>query len=128
MGSSERPWRAAALLFAAFLPSIGCQRFLKVFTPRPQQAVAPGYAIDEPPPLHTGGLGVLGSTPMGQGPGASPASAGSPVAGGLATGIGLLVVGATAVKTAASCAKPDASPACLSGPSAADSVRDGGTP
>ena len=60
MGSSMRPWSVALLLLAAVLPSVGCKRFLRTFTPQPQQAVAPAYAIDEPPPLHTGGLGVTG--------------------------------------------------------------------
>jgi hypothetical protein len=65
---------------------------------------------------------------MGQGPGSSPASAGNPVAGGLATGVGLLVVGATIVKTADACSRPNASPICLRGPSAADSTADAGAP
>jgi hypothetical protein len=128
MGTSVHPWRTHALVLAFLLPSLSCKGFLSVFTPQPQQQRPPSAALDTPPPLHTGGLGVLSVGPSGQGPGPSPGSHGDPLAGGIATGIGLAVAGATVAKTVSACAQPDASPACLRGPGPADSVSDAGAP
>lgn len=114
-------------MLAFLLPTLSCKGFQRVFTPQPQQQMSPA-ALDQPPPLHTGGLGVLSVGPSGQGPGASPGSHGDPAAGGLAAAIGLVVLGATVTKTVSACSQPDASPACLRGPGPADSVSDAGSP
>ena len=115
-------------MLALALASLSCKGFLRTFTPHPQPPPPPGAALDEPPPSHTGGLGVLSVGPSGQGPGVSPGLHGDPVAGGIATGVGVLVAGATVTKTVAACAQPDASLACLRGPGPADNVSDAGTP
>lgn len=129
MASPHRRWSALVLLLACFPLSISCKRVQGALTPHTQQGAAPGRTIDEPPALHTGGLGVLGATPEGrQGPGTSPGSAGNPVAAGIATGIGMAVVGGTVVKTAAACAQPNAPLTCLRGPGPADDASDGGAP
>jgi hypothetical protein len=58
----------------------------------------------------------------------SPGSHGNPIAAGIATGVGLAVVGATVAKTVSACAQPDASLACLRGPGPADGLSDAGAP
>lgn len=128
MQFQARALRAAVLVLALSLPTLSCKRFLRTFTPQPPQQTPAYAALDEPPPLHTGGLGVLAVGPSGQGPGPSPGSQGNPVAGGVATGVGLVVLGATAVKTVAACTQPDGGPGCLRGPGPADSIGDGGAP
>jgi hypothetical protein len=93
------------------------------------QPPAPASKIDEPPPLHTGGLGVLGSSPSAQqGPGPNPGAHGSPVAEGVAAGIGAAVVGKTVVDTAVKCTRPYASADCLAGPGATPTESDAGAP
>lgn len=117
------------VLLACFPLTISCKRLQGALTPHTQQGAAPGSTIDEPPAAHTGGLGVLGSSPEGrQGPGPSPASAGNPVAAAIATGVGVGVIGGTVVKTAAACSQPNAPLTCLRGPGPADSESDGGAP
>ena len=115
--------RFALVVAASVAPPIGCKALGGgSAAPTPTQR-----GIDEPPPLHTGGLDVLGSGPSGQqGPGASAGSHGDPVAEGIATGIGVAAMGGTAVKTVGACAQPDASPTCLRGPGPADTEHDGG--
>jgi hypothetical protein len=116
-------------VLALVMPSLSCKSFLRTVTPHPPPEPPPSAALDVPPPSHTGGLGVLTVGPSGQqGSGGSPGSHGNPVASGIATGVGALVVGATVTKTVAACAQPDASLACLRGPGPADSVSDAGTP
>jgi len=69
----------------------------------------------------------MGSGPSGrQRPSGSPGSHGDPVAEGIATGVGIGVMGATAVQTAGACAQPDASPTCLRGRGPHDNEGDGG--
>lgn len=117
--------RVALVVSASLAPAVGCKALSRSVTPSssppPQQR-----GIDEPPPLHTGGLDVLGSTPAGQGPAGNPGSHGDPIAEGIATGIGIATVGATAARTANACARPDASATCLRGPGPADNERDAG--
>ncbi|MFO0762965.1 MAG: hypothetical protein U0359_41400 [Byssovorax sp.] len=129
MSANGHHARAILIALALAAPTLSCKRFLNVFTPQGAREPSP-YAspMADPAPLHTGGLDVLGSGPAGQGPGGSPGSHGNPIAGGIATAVGAVVFGATAVKTAASCTAPNASPACLRGPGPADAVADGGAP
>lgn len=128
MRIAAHPWKIAIVALALALPTLSCKGFMRTFAPDPHPPMAPNAALDQTPPLHTGGLDVLGSTPQGQGPGPSPASHGSLAAGGIATGVGVIVLGAVATKTAMKCTAPDASAACLRGPGPADSVSDAGEP
>jgi hypothetical protein len=115
--------RALALMSAPLLLAFGCNAGRRAFSSPPQPM--PGYQ-DEPAPLHTGGLSVLSGQPE-HGFGLTTAGHGSPAADAIATGIGLAVVGATTVKTVDACKQPNASAACLRGPSALDYVSDAGT-
>lgn len=126
------PYRlgVASLVLVAALAAASCKRFpggVNVHAQPP--GPPPASKIDEPPPLHTGGLGVLGATPDGkQGPGSSPASQGDPVAAAIATGVGAAVVGKTVVDTAVKCTRPYASADCLAGPGAHAGESDAGAP
>jgi hypothetical protein len=117
--------RVALVLISVLLPVLGCKGFPRAFGPPPDP---PRGSLDEPPPLHTGGLGVLGGGPSGPG---SPFSAGpgNAVAAGLATGIGMAAAGVVVEQTVDKCLQPGASAACLRGPGPRfDVEQDAGPP
>jgi hypothetical protein len=120
----DRAVRRITIIVAASLtPAIGCKTFGRSVGPPAPSPTQRG--IDEPPPLHTGGLDVLGTGP-GQGPGSSPGSHGDPVAEAIATGVGMATIGVTAARTVNACAQVDASANCVRGPGPADNERDAG--
>jgi hypothetical protein len=117
MERSRHGLRLGFVVLAGLLPALGCASLRRSFSSfaDPSPAPALGFA-DEPPPLHTGGLGALVVGPGGQGaPSLSPAHYGNPSAAGLATGIGVAVLGTGAAGMVAECARPGASPTCLRG-------------
>ena len=115
--------RVALVLGAIVALSLGCASWRRSLskssvsasagTPAPARGTG-----DDPPPLHTGGLGVLSSGPGGvqQGIGANPAGHGSPVAEAVATGVGATILGAKAAETVVDCTRPGARVECLQGP------------
>jgi hypothetical protein len=109
-------------MVAPLLPALGCSGLQEMLRPPQEQGAGPaaGAAMDEPPPLHTGGLSVISGHPD------APGHHGNPVAEAVATGIGAGVIGATVVETAVNCAQPGASAECLAGPGPADTVGDAG--
>lgn len=113
--------RIAIVIAAAALPALGCHGAQKVFTPTSSTPPPPGM-IDEPPPLHTGGLSVLNGHPE------APGFHGNPAAAAVATGIGAAAFGAAAVKTIEVCSLPDASVGCLKGPGPSGVESDAGAP
>lgn len=130
MTSSPRRLGVLSILVVCGLAAASCKRLPGAVNLTAQPAgPPPASKIDDPPPLHTGGLGVLGATPDGkQGPGASPASQGDPVAAAIATGVGAAVIGKTVVDTAVKCTRPYASADCLAGPGATPTEADAGAP
>ncbi len=101
-------------LAAPILP-LGCRNIDP--TLGPPGSNAPSRAPDDVAPLHTGGLEATVSSPEGvQGPGADPASHGDPVAGAIATGLALGILGSGAAAVAIDCSRPGATEDCLRGP------------
>src|SRR5262252_8432118 len=100
----REPWKVALVLIAPLLPALGCKgMFAGSSTPPPRGS------LDDPPPLHTGGLSVLSGHPE------APGSHGDPTAGAIATGVGAATMGGAALTTLALCARADASAGCLAG-------------
>jgi hypothetical protein len=109
-------WPALAVALALALGCSSLRRGAVKATAGPP-APPPGTA-DDPPPLHTGGLGVLGTGPGGvqQGIGPTGPGHGNPVAEAAATGIGTAILGVKAGQTVVDCTRPGAKVECLHGP------------
>lgn len=119
MRALRKATKAVVLLLAPLLPALGCNGMKKMFTPT-QPSPATMSTIDEPPPLHTGGLEVLSGSPP------TPGHHGNPAAEAVATGLGAGILGVGAAKTMVNCAQPDAGPNCLAGPGPGGTENDAG--
>lgn len=115
-------WAPLLSTVVALVPALlSCSNWGDSLTPKRPVQREPNAALDQPPPLHTGGLGVLSvdAETGRQGPDDSR-SHGDATAEAIATGVGILAIGTAAASTAIACSQPYSSAECLRGPGPGD--------